>query len=87
MKECGNKESWIKLIRLPYFSDHANYDYHLKIVYISEDDNHVLLVHNELQKWKFVVYDSKNDTIMSSKTHNDLYRVESKVYVESLISP
>ncbi|KEH41859.1 putative F-box domain, leucine-rich repeat domain, L domain-containing protein [Medicago truncatula] len=87
MKEYGSKESWIKLIHLPYFGDHGYYVYRPKIVCISEDDNHVLLFQDDVPKWNWVVYDSKNDTIIRLKTQNDLCRVESKVYVESLISP
>ena len=84
MKEYGNKESWIKLIRLPYFGDFG-FAY-TRIVYISDDDNRVLLVFREHHKLKWIVYDSKNDTIKSLKIQ-DLSRVESEVYVESLISP
>jgi hypothetical protein len=89
MKEYGNKESWIKLIHLPFFGD---YVYLTDIVYISEE-NHVLLVFNRLeQNFKWAVYDSKNDTIttkISSKTQDNLgySLVKSKVYIESLISP
>lgn len=59
MKEYGNKESWIKLIRLPYFGDSGYF--FPNILYISEDDTHVLLVFRENAKLKWVVYDSKND--------------------------
>jgi hypothetical protein len=89
MKEYGNKESWIKLIHLPFF---GVYVYLTDIVYISEENN-VLLFFNRLnQNFKWVVYDSKNDTIttkISSGTQDNLdyILVKSKVYVESLISP
>jgi len=85
MKEYGNKESWIKLIRLPSFGGYG-YTVSSRMVYISEDDNHMLLIFSEDRGLKWVVYDSKNDTIKSLKIQ-DLNRVESKVYVESLISP
>ncbi|GAU28820.1 hypothetical protein TSUD_21570 [Trifolium subterraneum] len=86
MKEYSNKkDSWIKLIRLPYFGDFGD-SFFTKILYIFEDNNHVLLVFKELTKLKLVVYDCKNETIMSSKIE-DLSIVESNVYVESLISP
>ncbi|GAU20919.1 hypothetical protein TSUD_24820 [Trifolium subterraneum] len=85
MKEYGNKESWIKLFRLPCFA----YTLCTDIVYISEDDNHVLLVfRRKIHKFRLVVYDLKNDTITikSSKTQDNLGMVKSKVHVESLIS-
>jgi hypothetical protein len=47
----------------------------------------VLLVFKELGKLNWVVYDYKNDTIKCSKIEEKLIWVESKVYVESLISP
>jgi hypothetical protein len=84
MKEYGNKDSWIKLICLPYFGDSSGI--FTRILYISEDNNHVLLVFKELGKSKWVVYDCKNDIITSSKIE-ELSLVESNVYVESLISP
>jgi F-box interacting protein len=84
MKEYGNKDSWIKLICLPYFGDSSGV--FTRILYISEDNNHVLLVFKELGKSKWVVYDCKNDIITSSKIE-ELSLVESNVYVESLISP
>ncbi|AES60559.1 putative F-box associated interaction domain-containing protein [Medicago truncatula] len=80
MKEYGNKESWIKFIHLPYFGDHdSHYDdihyqkiYCQKILYIFEDENDVLLVINkEFEKWKWVVCDSKNYTIKSFKIQKD----------------
>jgi hypothetical protein len=74
----------IKLIRLPYFGDSSSI--FTKILHISEDNNDVLLVFIELDKLKWAVYDCKNDIIKSSKIE-DLSWVESKVYVESLISP
>jgi F-box interacting protein len=84
MKEYGNKDSWIKLIRLPYFGDSSSS--FTKILHISEDNNDVLLVFMELDKLKWAVYDCKNGIVKSSKIE-DLSSVESKVYVESLISP
>lgn len=81
MTEYGNKESWVKLIHLPYFGGGYLFT---KILYIYEDDNDVLLVFREKDKLKSVVYDCKNDTIKSSKIE-DLSLVESNVYVESLI--
>jgi F-box interacting protein len=84
MKEYGNKESWIKLICLPcefinnFFSD---------IVYISEDDNHVLVLSIENYYFSWVVYDIKNGTHENSKIQDSLGMVKSKVYIESLISP
>ncbi|CAJ2672905.1 unnamed protein product [Trifolium pratense] len=85
MKEYGDKESWIKLIRLPSFASYADF---MNIVYISED-NHMLLVFRNNSKFKGGVYDSKNDTITikSSRTQDKLGMVKSKVYLESLISP
>jgi len=83
-EEYGNKESWIKLICLPYFGDFG-FAY-TRIVYISEDYNHVLLVFREDRKLKWIVYDFNNDTMKSLKIQ-DLSRVESEVYVESLKSP
>ena len=87
MKEYGIKESWVKLIRLrfPTFCDSS---YFLpKIVYVSEDDNHVLLLFREDHTLNWVFYNSKNDTAKSLKIKEDLKLIESKVYVESLISP
>jgi F-box interacting protein len=84
MKEYGDKDSWIKLICLPYFGDSSSI--FTKILHISEDNNDVLLVFVELYKCKWAVYDCKNDIIKSSKIE-DFSWVESKVYVESLISP
>ncbi|CAJ2638677.1 unnamed protein product [Trifolium pratense] len=89
MKEYGNKESWIKLIRLPCFGYKLSYTFLTDVVYISEDFNHVLLVLIENGIFKWVVYDFKSDSISSksSKIQDNLGRVKSKVYVESLISP
>ncbi|XP_045830741.1 F-box/kelch-repeat protein At3g23880-like [Trifolium pratense] len=88
-----NKDSWVKLISVPHIGD-SGYFSHLggsgyfftKILDISEDDNQVLLVFKELDKLKWVVYDCKNKTPVSSKIE-DFCWVESNVYVESLISP
>ena len=76
MKEHGNKESWIKLILLPYFGDSGYF--FPKILYLYEDDTHVLLVFKENHKSKWAVYDSKNDIIKSFKIQ-DLSSVNSKV--------
>jgi F-box interacting protein len=83
MKEYGNKESWIKLCRIPFF---GKYDFHTDIVYISEDNNHVL---SRNANFNWIIYNLKNNTttINNSKTHDNLGWVKSKVYVESLISP
>ncbi|KEH17429.1 glutamine synthetase, putative [Medicago truncatula] len=85
MKEYENKDSWIKLIRLPSFADYR-YTLNTKIIYISNDDNHMLSMIREDRRLNWVVYDSKNDTVKSLKIQ-DLNWVESKVYVVSLISP
>jgi F-box interacting protein len=86
MKEFGNDESWIKLIRIPGFSNRCLYFDNHKILYVFDDDNHVLLLMEEKFKLKWVVYDSKNDIVKSTK-FQDFSWVESKVYVESLLSP
>ncbi|RHN79368.1 putative F-box domain-containing protein [Medicago truncatula] len=86
MKEYGNKESWMKLIRLPIFDDHGNYVDNPKILYISEDDNHVLLLLKENPKCSWLVYDARNDTKKIFETQVRTY-AESTVYVESLVSP
>ncbi|GAU28813.1 hypothetical protein TSUD_21500 [Trifolium subterraneum] len=86
MKEYGNKESWTKLFRLPYY-DGFSYGFLTNIIYISEDDNHVLLVFTEKGKFRWVVYDFKNNTTKSSETQDDLDMLKAKVYVESLIWP
>ncbi|CAJ2672891.1 unnamed protein product [Trifolium pratense] len=86
-----NKDSWVKLISVPHIGD-SGYFSHLggsgyfftKILDISEDDNQVLLVFKELDKLKWVVYDCKNKTPVSSKIE-DFCWVESNVYVEILI--
>jgi hypothetical protein len=57
MKEYGNKESWVKLIHVPNFGG----NFLTKILYVFEDDNHALLVFEENDKLKWVVYNSKND--------------------------
>jgi hypothetical protein len=91
MKEYGNQESWTILVRLPYFGN-SRFFLYTNIVYISEDDNHVLLGSSEIQygkskhKFKWVIYDLENNTIKSSKIHDSLGLVKSKIYVESLIS-
>jgi hypothetical protein len=86
MKEYGNKESWIKLFRFPFFD---NYAFRTDIVYISEDYNHALLVFRNNGEFKWIVYNLKNDTITikNSKIQDNFGWVTSKVYVESLISP
>ncbi|KAK2454596.1 F-box/kelch-repeat protein [Trifolium repens] len=86
MKEYGNKESWIKLICLPCYDDFSHV-FITDIVYISKDDNHVLVVFIGNREFMWVVYDIKNDTIKSSKIQDNLGLEKSKVYVESLISP
>jgi F-box interacting protein len=86
MKEYGNKESWIKLFHLPCFSSYADF---ADIVYISED-NHMLHVFRNHRKFKWAIYDFKNDTftVKSSQTEDNLSIViDSQVYVESLMSP
>jgi len=86
MKEYGNEESWIKLIRLPCISNRSLVFGNVKILYVFEDDRHVLLLLEEKFKLKWVVYDSKNGIIKSAKSQ-DFSWVESKVYVESLLLP
>jgi len=87
MKEYKNKESWIKLIRLPRFSNPLLFHDNATIIYISEDDNHVLLSVNGFPNTKWLVFDIHlNNTINSLQIPIEL-RVNSKVYVESLISP
>ncbi|RHN79366.1 putative F-box domain-containing protein [Medicago truncatula] len=56
--EYGNKESWIKLISLPIF-DVPYHTVYTRIVYISEDNNQVLLIFREDRRLKWVVYDCK----------------------------
>jgi F-box interacting protein len=86
MKEFGNKESWIKLMRLPSLpDDHRGLSqYHCHIEYISEDDNQVLIFFKEFSEFKWAVYDSKSRTIETTKIA-DMNLVVSNV--ESLISP
>ncbi|KEH41874.1 F-box/kelch-repeat protein At3g23880 [Medicago truncatula] len=85
-KECGNEDSWIKLIRLPRFGrDEDRFFSYSNVIYISEDNNHVLLNFKDDDKLKWAVYDSKNDTSRNIKTQ-DWSLVDSKVYVESLVS-
>ncbi|XP_024630767.1 F-box/kelch-repeat protein At3g23880 [Medicago truncatula] len=86
MKEYGNKESWIKLIHLPFSSSLGLYCQDPKMVYISEDDNNVLLLFREFSKLKWVVYDRKYHTTRTIKIE-DFSWVNSKLYVESLVSP
>ncbi|KEH41821.1 putative F-box associated interaction domain-containing protein [Medicago truncatula] len=87
LMDYENQESWVKLIRLPYFGgDHGYYAHGPKIVYISEDDDHVLLMFKEFAKLKWVVYDCKNSTIKTIKIQ-DFSWVDSMVYIESLVSP
>ncbi|KAL5067539.1 hypothetical protein RYX36_018426 [Vicia faba] len=84
LQKCGNKESWIKLIRLPYFGDHDYFIHHPKIVYISEDDNHVLLYFKDFSKLKWVVYDFKHEAVENIKIQ-EFSLIDSMVYIESLI--
>lgn len=85
MKEYGNKESWMKLIRLPNFRDNGFF-HDPKIVHISEDGNQVLLLFINLVELNWIVYDSKNDTIRIIKALDGGW-AHSNIYVESLLSP
>ncbi|KEH41988.1 hypothetical protein MTR_1g059560 [Medicago truncatula] len=57
-----------------------------KMVYISVDDNNVLLLFREFSILKWVVYDRKYHTTRTIKIE-DFSWVDSKLYVESLVSP
>jgi hypothetical protein len=87
MKEYGNKESWIKLIRLPYFyfgDDPESFLCIPEIKYISKDDNQVLLKFHSRSKLNYwVVYDSKNDSTKTIKIQDFSY-VQSKVTLRIL---
>jgi len=85
MKEYGKKEFWIKSKRVPHIIDGLN----PKLVYIFRDKNHVLALFKEFgdNKLMWWIYDSKNDTEKTLKIYDDYRPVDSRLYVESLISP
>ncbi|GAU32666.1 hypothetical protein TSUD_218430 [Trifolium subterraneum] len=85
MKEYGNRESWIKLYRVPPMRSRDSYDYtpYTKVLHMSEDDQ-ILVDYNELG---VVVYDYKNGTSNITKIENMNQLMDPNVYVESLILP
>ncbi|XP_013467787.2 F-box/kelch-repeat protein At3g23880 [Medicago truncatula] len=86
MKIYGNKESWIKLIRLPRLRYH-DYRVSSRIVDISEDKNQVLLILiKDYRLLRWFVYDARNDIKKIIEIQGSDW-VQSKIYVESLISP
>jgi F-box interacting protein len=82
MKEYGNKESWIKLFRVPDIRDLGSYPY-VFAHYVSEDDQVLLNIKSEL-----VIYNSRDGTFKDLNIRNTHgLRRCTQVYHESLISP
>jgi F-box interacting protein len=83
MKEYGNKESWIKLFRVPVVRDLGYYPY-VCALYVSEDDQ--VLLYSVLSE--LVIYNSRDGTFKDLNVRNAYgLRSSTQVYQESLISP
>ncbi|PNX56562.1 hypothetical protein L195_g049944 [Trifolium pratense] len=81
MKEYGNKESWIKLFRVPDIRDLDSFPY-VYPLYVSEDDQVLLQIESEL-----FVYNSRDGTFKDLNIRNTNGVTGTTVYHESLISP
>ncbi|KAK2394038.1 hypothetical protein QL285_055918 [Trifolium repens] len=83
MKEYGNKESWIKLFRVPVVRDLCSYPY-VCALYVSEDDQ--VLLYNVLSE--LIIYNSRDGTFKDLNIRNTYgLRRRTQVYQEGLISP
>ena len=81
MKEYGNKDSWTKLLRVPYMGGVGSCIY-TRALYIYKDDQVLLEFRSKL-----VVYNSRDGTLKTlriQRCHGWMLR---EVYQESLISP
>ncbi|KAK2385902.1 F-box/kelch-repeat protein [Trifolium repens] len=90
MKECRNKESWIKLFTVSYMRDPSKSYALNKAIYIFEDGQVLLESHGD---WglKLIVYHPKINTFKFTKfqnksVYNSRYH-EPEVSIESLILP
>ncbi|XP_045803932.1 F-box/kelch-repeat protein At3g23880-like isoform X2 [Trifolium pratense] len=81
MKEYRNKESWIKLFRVPDIRDLDSFPY-VYPLYVSEDDQVLLQIESEL-----FVYNSRDSTFKDLNIRNTNGVTGTTVYHESLISP
>ncbi|KAL4591057.1 hypothetical protein LXL04_004005 [Taraxacum kok-saghyz] len=79
MKVYGVRDSWMKLVSIPYFTDPGSYQFSVPL--LISNDGKVLLQFDK----KLVVYDSKNHS--SSEIDNFDECLEAYTFVESLVSP
>ncbi|GAU20084.1 hypothetical protein TSUD_381760 [Trifolium subterraneum] len=98
MKEYGNKESWIKLFRVPDIRDLGYYP-SVCALYVSEDDQVLLEIDSQDSDYsqddselldiqsKLVVYNSRDGTFEDLNIQNTNGVTGTQVYHESLISP
>jgi len=86
MKEFGNRESWTKLVTVPYMRYSEYLCYIDNVLYISEDDQVLLEFLNGL-KSELVIYDPINGTLKHQNIENFNDLRHDDIYVESLISP
>ena len=89
MKDYGNKESWTKLLAVPYFADYPQYSHRVpnysfpRALWISDEDDEVLL----MLEWMLAVYNSKSGSFRTLGIPQLGHHIRAEVYAESLISP
>lgn len=80
LKEYGNKDSWTKVVTIPYVIDPGKYYYSYPLCILP--DGKVLLVHGV----KLVLYNPKKKSLRNVKTRKTGDFIEADMYVESLVS-
>lgn len=85
MKEYGKKKSWTKLYTIPNLQDWGFEAY--TSLYISEDDQLLVQCYEIGSGMKLVFYDSKTGTLNIPEFQNNYKLTNTKVYIESLVSP
>ncbi|KAM7466098.1 hypothetical protein LguiB_013660 [Lonicera macranthoides] len=81
MKDYGVRESWTKLVTIPYRIDSGVKRYLVPLC-ISENGE-VLLQH----EWFLILYNSKDDRFKDPQLHNFNSCIHAYAHVESLVSP
>ena len=93
MKDYGNRESWTKLLVVPDLREYPqffNFFPYLKItraLFISDEDDKILLELLLNLECKLVVYNYKKGSFRAVEIQNLIGHIVTEVYAESLISP
>ncbi|PIN13420.1 hypothetical protein CDL12_13946 [Handroanthus impetiginosus] len=81
MKEYGVKESWSKVVTIPYVNDPGRFLYSKPLCMLPNGDISLVFGNH------FIVYNVKDNSFRHPETSNVAAFLEADIYVESLVSP